>query len=179
MQLRRGVTCAVVQVDGPTDGVRTATLIDTNLLVPGLSNAGAVTRALDQYHGALVEITDAKDRKELDAASAETCKAMTSLAAAVNPLGAVGVGAVCRLAATVTGIVLDQRRYEVLKLRVGEADDNVVPKLATYLEDVLGRAKVQRTETLRTLARADAVGLPIAARASRQGGRGHSGCAVA
>jgi hypothetical protein len=172
--LPQGVTCAVVQIDSPAGGERTATLIDTNAFVPGFRNAGSVVRALDRYHAAMVEITDAKDRKELDAASAEACKVMTALALAVHPPGGVAAGAVCRLAVSITAIMLDQRRYQVLKLRVDEADDNVIPGFAAYLGDALRLARVQRYEYLETIAKADEASLPIAARQSREGGPGSS-----
>jgi hypothetical protein len=148
--------------------------VDANPRVAGFDNAGQIMRGLDRYHGALVAITDANDRKELDAASAETCKAITGLAAVVNPLIGAPVGAACRTATAATAIILDHRRYQVLKQRVGEADDNVVPGFAVYLGELLGRAWIDRNQALESFAAADTNSLPIAARQSRQGGAGTS-----
>ena len=146
------------------------TAIETDLEIDPFrehfANADKITRALDAYTKALLAITNADDRKALDAAAQDLCKALGVLGTAA-PGGGEAAGAVCRLVTNTYAAYLDRRRYQVLRAGVVEADREVMPGLTVYLEALLQQARNDRIASVAYVADAASRSLGEGRRASR------------
>lgn len=148
--------CPVVIVNRVT-GVEDP--LDTEPLPEAFAKADEIAKALDAYAKALLAITNADDRKALDAASGKFCTAVGMLAATPVPAAGNAADAVCMAVMNAYAAFLDRRRYEVLRAGVVEADREVMPGLTTYLEALLQQARNGRIGAIASVA--DDAGLAL------------------
>ncbi|MBX9698749.1 MAG: hypothetical protein K2X74_04895 [Acetobacteraceae bacterium] len=157
-----GERCVILVAQRGPGGAWSEQIFATDPNAVHYARAVAVMQALDDYAAALKALSNADDRKALDAATAQFCTGAGAIAAAAGVAGPV-FGAVCGLVGQTLGIGLDHARYRRLRDGVEIAQARVIPSFATVLAETLERAQNNRRALLREETRQNVVTLRAAA----------------
>jgi len=115
------------------------------------AGAAPIVKALQDYASALGSVTNAADRQALDAAQAQLKQSVEALSKQVEPALAGSIGPIADLFASITGAILDTRRYQVLKAGVTAAKEPV-RILGSAMGDALDALRTARANELRLTA---------------------------
>lgn len=162
--LPAGERCVILVARRGPGGVWTEQVFATDPNAIHYARALAVVQALDGYAAALKALSNAEDRKALDAATAQFCTSAGALATIAGVAGPV-FGAACGLVGQTIGISLDYARYRRLREGVETAQVRVIPGFATIVAETLERAQNNRRGLLREETRQNVVSLRPAAAA--------------